>query len=70
MGVEVVEGFFSLRELLEADEVFITSAREDCCRVVQVGNLKLKEVKGKPFSERIKEAMEWIEFKGQKAPES
>ncbi|WP_456457288.1 aminotransferase class IV [Thermovibrio sp.] len=70
MGIEVVEGFFGLRELLEAEEVFITSAREDCCRVVQVGNRKLKKVEGKPFSERIREVIEWMEFKGQKAPES
>ncbi len=70
MGMEVIEGFFTLKELLKADEVFITSAREDCCRVVQVGSYKLNEVKGKALSERIREVIEWMEFKGQKAPES
>ncbi len=70
MGMEVVEGFFTLKELLKADEVFITSAREDCCRVVQVGSYRLKEVKGKGLSERIREVIKWQEFKGQKAPES
>jgi len=63
VGIPVVEGFFEVKELLTADEVFITSAREDACPVVEVDGVKLKELQGKPFYMRIKEVIEWREFK-------
>ena len=55
MGVPCIEGFFTLKELLDADEVFITSARDDAVPVVKIGNKNLKEVNGKRWAERIKE---------------
>ena len=68
MGIPIVEGFFKVEELLKADEVFITSAREDTCLVVEIDGFKLKEPQGKPIFRRIREVIEWIEFKGHKAP--
>ncbi|WP_456435158.1 aminotransferase class IV [Thermovibrio ammonificans] len=64
MGLPVVEGFFSLEELLSADEVFITSAREDTCPVVKVGSFSLPRPEGKPLWLRIREAIEWREKQG------
>lgn len=68
MGLTVVEGLFELRELLKADEVFITSAREDACPVVEVDGFKFRKPKGKPLYRRIREIIEWNELKGAKAP--
>jgi len=62
MGVPVVEGFFEIKELLQADEVFITSAREDICPVRKIGNYPLKEVEGKPFYTRLKTVIEEVGF--------
>ncbi|TCK06272.1 aminotransferase class IV [Phorcysia thermohydrogeniphila] len=55
MGVPCIEGFFTLRELLQADEVFITSAREDAVPVLKIGNRELKKVTGKRWADRIKD---------------
>lgn len=60
MGVPVIEGFFEVRELLQADEVFITSAREDICLVRKIGSYSLKEVEGKPFYSRLKTVIEEV----------
>jgi len=65
-GIPVVEGFFEVKELLTAEEVFVTSAREDACPVVEVDGFKLKEFRGKPLYKRIREAIEWREFKAPK----
>ena len=54
MGVPCIEGFFTLRELLEADEVFITSARDDIVPVTRIGNRNLKKATGKSWIQRIK----------------
>jgi len=62
-GVPVVEGFFKAKELLSADEVFITSAREDACPVAEVDGYRLRKPCGKPFYRRIREVIEWREFK-------
>ena len=62
MGVPVVEGFFKVEEVLSADEVFITSAREDICPVRKIGPYPLKEVKGKPFYVRLKTVIEEVTF--------
>ncbi len=67
MGVPVIEGLFTVRELLTADEVFLTNAREDACPVVEVDGFKLKELPGKPFYSRIREVIEWREFKAKGA---
>jgi len=64
VGIPVVEGFFEVRELLTADEVFITSAREDACPVVEIDGFRLGELPGKPLYRRIREVIEWREFKG------
>ncbi|SMP03475.1 branched-chain amino acid aminotransferase/4-amino-4-deoxychorismate lyase [Desulfurobacterium pacificum] len=53
-GIEVVEGFFYLKDLLNADEIFITSAREDIVKVKKIGNRKTQETTGISWSERIK----------------
>jgi len=60
MGIPLVEGFFTLKDLLSADEVFITSAREDACLVEKIGNVKLKKPEGVPLSERIKKVIREI----------
>jgi len=57
MGVPCIEGFFTLRELLNADEVFITSARDDAVPVVKVGNRELKKALGKSWAERIRDVI-------------
>ena len=57
MGLPLIEGFFELKELLTADEVFITSAREDTCPVVKIGEYHLKEPSGKPLYIRIREVI-------------
>ena len=62
MGVPVVEGFFEMKELLSADEVFITSAREDICPVRKIGTYSLKETTGKPFYRRLKTVIEEVVF--------
>ncbi len=62
MGVPLVEGFFEMKELLSSDEVFITSAREDICPVRKIGPYPLKEIKGKPFYERLKTVIGEVVF--------
>ncbi len=62
MGISVIEGFFRLEELLQADEVFITSAREDAVPVVQIGSFRLSLPKGKPFYQRFKEVIYFRTF--------
>jgi len=54
MNVPCVEGFFTLQDLFEADEVFITSAREDAVLVVGIGDRELRRVSGRSWAERIK----------------
>ena len=44
MGIQVVEEPFSLKEMMEADEVFFTSASALCCRI---GEIDGKKVGGK-----------------------
>lgn len=58
MGIPLIEGFFHLDDLLSADEIFITSAREDVCPVVRIKNFPIKEPPGKPLFKRILEIME------------
>ena len=53
MEVAVFEGFYTLENLLSADEVFITSARYDVARVRRIGKKEFKEPNGKSWSERI-----------------
>ena len=61
MGISIIEGFFHLEDLLYADEVFITSAREDVCPVVRIKNFPVKEPPGKPLFRRILEIIEETE---------
>lgn len=58
MEIPLIEGFFELKDLLQADEVFITSAREDLCPVAKVGEYKMREKRGKPLHRRIKEVID------------
>jgi len=58
MGLPLIEGYFGVRELLTADEVFITSSREDTCPVERIGNYELRKPEGKPLSKRIREIIE------------
>ncbi len=60
IGLPLIEGFFTLKDLLTADEVFITSAREDICPVRKVGQFPVKRVEGKPLYQRIKEVIEEV----------
>ena len=53
MGVPAFEGFYTLEDLLSADEVFITSARYDAAWVKRIGKKEFKEPNGKSWSERI-----------------
>ena len=53
MGVPTFEGFYTLEDLLSADEVFITSARYDAAWVKRIGKKEFKEPNGKSWSERI-----------------
>jgi branched-subunit amino acid aminotransferase/4-amino-4-deoxychorismate lyase len=65
LKLPVVEGKFRLKELLSADEAFITSAREDACPITKVGRFKMREPAGKPFWKRVREAIEWREKQGE-----
>lgn len=53
MGVPAFEGFYTLEDLLSADEVFITSARYDAAWVKRIGEKEFKEPNGKSWSKRI-----------------
>ncbi len=57
-NIKVIEGFFRLKDILSADEVFITSAREDLVRVRKIGNTEFKKT-GISWSERIKNAIKF-----------
>jgi branched-chain amino acid aminotransferase len=57
MGLPIVEGFFKLKDVLNADEVFITSSREDTCLVNKIGSYRIKIPRGGPISERIKKVI-------------
>ncbi len=59
MGVPVVEGFFGVKELLLADEVFITSAREDTCPVIGIDDLGTLTYNNN-FYERIRRIIIWM----------
>jgi branched-chain amino acid aminotransferase len=65
MEIPLVEGFFTLKELLEADEVFITSAREDACLVERIGKVELKKPRGIPISQRIKKVITELTLRSQ-----
>lgn len=57
MRVPVFEGFYTLKNLYTADEVFITSARYDAALVKQIGKRETKQMEGKSWSERISNAI-------------
>jgi len=67
IGIPIREGFFETKELLTADEVFITSSREDACPVAEIDGYKIA-TRGKPFSSRVREVVEWMEFKAKGLP--
>ncbi len=52
MGVPAFEGFYTLKDLLSADEIFITSARYDTAWVKRIGEEEFKEPNGKSWSKR------------------
>ncbi|ADY73360.1 aminotransferase class IV [Desulfurobacterium thermolithotrophum DSM 11699] len=53
MDIPIFEGFYSLEDLISADEVFITSARYDVAQVKRVGKVELKTPAGKSWGKRI-----------------
>ena len=40
MGIPVIEEPFTVREMMEADEVFFTSASALCCRIEEIDNMR------------------------------
>jgi branched-subunit amino acid aminotransferase/4-amino-4-deoxychorismate lyase len=54
MGIPVFEGFYTLKDLILADEVFITSARYDVAKVEKIGEKKLESPPIKSYTERVK----------------
>ena len=58
MEIPAFEGFYTLEDLLSADEVFITSARYDTVLVKRIGKKELKKPNGKSWSERINNEIE------------
>jgi branched-subunit amino acid aminotransferase/4-amino-4-deoxychorismate lyase len=59
MGLRVCEGLFEREALLSADEVFITSAREDCVPVSEIDGIRIKRPPVKSFCDRFKEIVKW-----------
>ena len=59
MGIEVIEEPFTVAEMMEADEVFFTSASALCCRICEIDG---KPVGGKDpaLIKRIQDAA-WAE---------
>ncbi len=54
MGISVVEGFFTVEDLYEADEVFLTSAREDAVFVSKLDDVVFRS-EGKSWASRIRD---------------
>ena len=53
MGIPVIEEPFTVREMMEADEVFFTSASALCCRI--------EEIDGQKVGGRAPELIAWIQ---------
>ncbi|MEO2069073.1 MAG: aminotransferase class IV [Desulfurobacteriaceae bacterium] len=53
MGVPVFEGFYTLKDLFLADEVFIVSARYDIARVKNINGKELPPLPIKSYRERL-----------------
>ncbi len=56
LGINLIEGYFTLSDLYDADEVFITSARDDAVIVSRINEITF-EIKGKTWASRIKEVI-------------